>query len=324
MTAHPSVEHAHHHDEYEHDAGNETRAKVVLGVTLAMMVVELATGWLTNSMALLADGLHMGTHAGAFALTLGAYWYARTRAGDARFTFGTGKVYALAGFTSGVLLLVIALWMIGESVARLLSPAAIGFDDALLVTVIGLVVNLGCAWVLHGGKGHAHHDHEHGHDHKHGHDHDHKHDHGHGHEDHNMRAAYLHVLADALTSVAALIGLLAGKYFGLWYLDAIAAMLGAIVIVRWALGLCKTSAFQLLDTIPHGVEEARVRQALEAVDDVKVADLHVWDLAPGKLACIVSLVTATPRDVDAYREVVQTVLSPSHLTIEVHQCNLGH
>lgn len=316
MTAHPSIEHAHHHDEYEHDVGNELRAKIVLGVTLAMMGVELATGWITNSMALLADGLHMGTHAGAFALTLGAYWYARTRAGDARFTFGTGKVYALAGFTSGVLLLVIALWMIGESVARLLSPAAIHFNEALLVTAIGLVVNLACALVLSGGKGHAHHGHDHAHDHQ--------HDHGHGHEDHNMRAAYLHVLADALTSVAALVGLLAGKYFGLWYLDAVAAMLGAIVIVRWAVGLCKTSAYQLLDTIPHGVEEARVRQALEAVDDVKVADLHVWDLAPGKLACIVSLVTAAPRDVAAYREVVHTVLRPSHLTIEVHQCNLGH
>lgn len=316
MHSHTPLEHAHHHDGFEHNLGNETRARVVLAITLGMMAVELAAGWMTNSMALFADGLHMGTHAGAFALTIAAYWYARTRAADRRFTFGTGKVYALAGFTSGVLLLVVALWMVVEATSRLMEPKPIDFTDALVVTGIGLAVNLVCAAVLAGGHGHGH---DHGHAH---HEHvEHAHDHG---EDHNLRAAYMHVLADALTSVMALVGLLAGKHLGLWYLDAVAAIVGALVIVKWAVNLCRRSGYQLLDTIPHGIEEARVRQALEAIDDVKVADLHVWDMGPGRVACIVSLVTSAPREVEAYREVVRSVVQPSHLTIEIHRCGRGH
>ena len=208
-----------------------------------MMLAELAVGFWSGSLALLADGFHMATHAGALGLTAAAYWFARTRAQDEAFTFGTGKVYALAGYTSAVVLAIVALWMGYESVSRLLSPVTIRFDEALPIAVLGLVVNLVSAKLLHHGHDHGHegahgHDHDHGpgHDHAHAHDHDHAHDHGHEHakpaaaHDHNLRAAYFHVLADALTSVLAIGALLAGRYLGITFLDPLMGLLGGAVI----------------------------------------------------------------------------------------------
>jgi cation diffusion facilitator family transporter len=317
---HDLAAHAHHHDARTGGAGRaERRTRWVVIITLLMMVAELIVGWMTGSLALTADGWHMGTHAGALGLALLAYWFARTRATHDAFTFGTGKVYALAGYTSGVLLAAVAIWMGVEAVLRLQSKPQIDFADALPVAIIGLVVNLLSAFLLAGGSKPAekddHHDHGHGHGHTHG--------HGHGH-DHNLRGAYLHVLADTLTSVLAIAALLLGYLFGWWYLDPAIGLLGGGVILGWSVGLCRTAARQLLDVVPDVAHEKQVRAELEAIDDVRVADLHVWELGPGQRSCIVSLVTSTPRDVDYYKQVILAAVPVAHLTIEIHRCTRPH
>jgi cation diffusion facilitator family transporter len=338
MHEHDLREHAHHHDAVVEVGHGERRTRWVVTLTLAMMIAELVVGWMTGSMALLADGWHMATHAGALGLTLAAYWYARVNAGSDAFSFGTGKVYALAGYTSGVVLAVVALWMGVEAAARLLSPSTVDYGDALPVAILGLVVNAVCAKLLghdHGpghDHGHAHgHDHA-GHDHEHaGHDHDHDHE-GHDHgpqrgepaRDHNLRAAYLHVVADALTSVLAIAALLAGKYLGWWFLDPAMGILGGVVIMRWSIDLCRQASRQLLDAVLASDCESVLRRKLEAIDDVKVADLHVWELGPGRRGCIVSLVTSTPRDTDYYRSTILGAVEVAHLTVEVHRCSRGH
>ena len=327
MHEHDLREHAHHHDAVVEVGQGERRTRWVVALTLAMMVAELVVGWITGSMALLADGWHMATHAGALGLTLAAYWYARTRAGSDAFSFGTGKVYALAGYTSGVVLAVVALWMGVEAALRLFERPAVDFADALPVAVSGLVVHLVCAVLLGHGHGPGHdHAHGHGHDHAHDHEHDHDHDHGHDHapKDHNLKAAYVHVLADALTSVLAIGALLAGFYLGWWFLDPAMGLLGGVVILRWSIDLCQQASRQLLDVVPASNHERLVRSRLEAVDDVRIADLHVWELGPGRRGCIVSLVTSTPRDTDYYREVILGAVDVAHLTVEVHRCSRGH
>ncbi len=312
----------------------ERRTRWVVAVTLVMMVGELVAGYMTGSLALTADGWHLATHAGALGLALFAYWFARTRAGSRRFTFGTGKVYALAGYTSGVGLGVIALWMAIEAGFRLRDHPHVDFLDALPIAVLGLVVNLVCAALLGGGHGHAHGEekktgHGHGHEH-HGHGHEH---HGHGHEhhghdealtDHNLRAAYFHVLADALTSVLAIVALLGGQYLGIWWMDPAMGFLGGALIARWSVGLCRDAAAQLVDAVPTTDLAQQIEQHLSALDDVHVADLHIWELAPGKRGCIVSLVSARPRDVDFYRKEILGVVRLAHLTVEVHGCERGH
>lgn len=344
MSAHELSAHVHHEDadDEEHNKAGERRTRWVVALAAVMMVGELVVGKLTGSKALEADGWHMGTHVGALGLTLVAYWYARTRAGNDAFSFGTGKVYALAGYTSGVVLAIVALLLAVESIEHLLDPDDINYNEALIVAAIGLAVNLGSVFLL--GKGH-HYGHSHGHGHGHGHDHGHHH-HGHGHHDHhddhhhthehrpekpqagtldfNMRAAYIHVLADALTSVMAIIALVLGKFAGLWFLDPAMGIVGGVVIVVWAASLCRQASRQLLDVVSSAKHEQVVRQKLEAIDDVRVADLHVWELGPGRRSCIVSIVTSSPRDVDFYRETVLGGLSLAHLTIEVHQCGLTH
>jgi cation diffusion facilitator family transporter len=340
MHEHDLSEHAHHHDAVVEVGHGERRTRWVVTLTLAMMIAELVVGWMTGSMALLADGWHMATHAGALGLTLAAYWYARVNAGSDAFSFGTGKVYALAGYTSGVVLAVVALWMGVEAAARLLSPSAVDYGDALPVAILGLVVNAVCAKLLghshaghdHGPAGHDHAGHDHGRDHEHaGHDHDHAHaDHDHGPQrgapahDHNLRAAYLHVLADALTSVLAIAALLAGKYLGWWFLDPAMGILGGVVIMRWSIDLCRQASRQLLDAVLASDCESVLKRKLEAIDDVKVADLHVWELGPGRRGCIVSLVTSTPRDTDYYRTAILGAVEVAHLTVEVHRCSRGH
>ncbi len=321
--SHDLSAHAHHEAEDQFNKSGERRTLFVVIVAFGMMMGELIVGYVSGSLALRADGWHMGTHVGALGLTLVAYWYARTRAGTDAFSFGTGKVYALAGFTSGILLAFIAVLVAVEGVEHIVDPEPVNYGEALPIAILGLVVNGVSALVLGGGHhyGHSHgntHAHEHGHDH-----------HGHakpkaGTLDFNMRAAYIHILADALTSLLAIVALALGKWADLWFLDPATAIVAAAVIVWWAVGLCRQASWQLLDVVSSPSHEQIVRARLEAIDDVRVADLHVWELGPGRRSCIVSLVTATPRDVAFYRDTVLGALAVAHLTIEIHQCGLAH
>jgi len=306
--------HTHRHDELADVSHGERRTKYVVLLTSLMMATELAVGWWTGSMALLADGWHMATHAGALGLALFAYRYARSHAGDRSFSFGTGKVYSLAGYTSGVALALIALWMGFESIVRLASPRSVNFGDALPVAVVGLVVNLVCVRLLHHDEHHDHDDHDHEDD---GHVHT-------DHHDHNLRAAYIHVLADALTSVLAIGALLAGKYGGWWFLDPIMGLVGGVVIFRWSMDLCRRASRQLLDVEASTKRAHEIRARLEAIDDVRVADLHFWELGPKRTGCIVSVVTSSPRDTEHYRAAVLDAAEVSHLTVEVQRCAHGH
>jgi cation diffusion facilitator family transporter len=329
---HDLSEHVHHEDEDDHNRSGERRTRWVVSITAVMMLVELIVGWWTGSVALTADGWHMGTHVGALGLTLVAYWYARTRAGHDAFSFGTGKVYALAGYTSGILLALVAMWMAKEGIEHLITREHVDYRDALPVATVGLIVNVVSAILL--SRGH-HYGHDHGHGHHHDahdddHDHDHDHDHGHGERakagtlDFNLRAAYIHIIADALTSLLAIGALSLGWWAGLWFLDPLMGLVGGAVITWWAVSLCRQASRQLLDVVSSPRHEQVVRQRLEAIDDVRVADLHVWELGPGRRSCIVSVVTAQPRAVSAYRDAVLAALDVAHLTIEVHQCDLAH
>ena len=334
MQAHDLSEHVHHEDEDDHNRAGERRTRWVVAITAVMMIGELFVGWWTGSVALTADGWHMGTHVGALGLTLVAYWYARTRAGHDAFSFGTGKVYALAGYTSGVLLALVALWMAKEGLEHLITHPAVDYLDALPVAAVGFVVNIVSAYLLsrshhYGhGHGHGHGGHDHGHDHG-GHDHG-GHDHGGkpapvpGTLDFNLRAAYIHIIADAMTSLLAIGALSLGWWAGLWFLDPLMGLVGGGVIIWWAVSLCRQASRQLLDVVSSPRHEQIVRQRLEAIDDVRVADLHVWELGPGRRSCIVSVVTSHPREVTDYRDAVLSALDVAHLTIEVHQCGLAH
>ena len=307
-------------------ARNERRTWAVIALTATMMVVEITAGTIFGSMALLADGWHMSTHASALLITALAYRYARRHAQNPRFTFGTGKLGDLAAFGSATVLAIVALLIGWESLVRLRSPVPISFDEAILVAVIGLVVNLVSAWLLKDDHSH-HHGHGHAHGHHHGHEdhvHDHDHDHGHedpvrvGHRDNNLRAAYLHVLADALTSVMAIVALLAGRSYGWVWLDPVIGIVGAIVILRWSWGLLRDSGAVLLDYIPaHDNLPDEVRAAIESEHD-EVVDLHVWQLGPGHHGAIVSIVSANPKPVPEYRKRLEGIHELAHVTIEVH------
>lgn len=298
----------HSHDHGADLAGHERRTRWVVALTLAMMVAELAVGYATRSLALTADGWHMATHAGALGLSALAYWFARSRARSSAFSFGTGKVHALAGYTSAVTLALVALWMLSESVRRLLDPQPIAYAQALPVALLGLFVNLVSVKLLHSDDHHHDHAHEH---------HDHHHDHDH--HDHNLRAAYFHVLADAMTSLLAILALLGGRYFGWAFLDALMGIVGGVVIARWSYGLCRGAAAQLLDVVPSKHLAESVRTRLEtSFEETRVVDLHLWSLGPHARACIVSLAARSPRSPNAYREALAAVAEFEHLTIEVH------
>lgn len=335
MSRHKLSAHVHHEHEDDFNRAGERRTIVVVLLAFVMMVGEITGGWISGSMALTADGWHMGTHVGALGLTLIAYWYARTRARDDAFSFGTGKVYALAGFTSGIVLALVALWLGVEGLERLIERPKVNYNEALPIAVLGLVVNGVSAMML--GRAHQY-GHGHGHGHSHGHgrarghdgraDRDGNHNHNHkpqaGTLDFNMRAAYIHILADALTSLLAIFALSLGKWADLWFLDPAMGVIGGLVITWWAISLCRQASRQLLDVVSSPTHEQLVRERLEGIDDVQVADLHVWELGPGRRSCIVSLVTATPRDVAFYREKVLAALPVAHLTIEIHRCELRH
>lgn len=313
MSTHDLAFWQHHHDfGTTAERRAERRTRWVVGLTFAAMLVELAAGWLTGSMALLADGWHMASHVGALGIAAYAYRFARQHAGDARYTFGTGKVTALAGYSSALFLGAVAAWMAWESAERLRAPVEIHYTEAMIVAAFGLVVNLASAWLL------DHHDHGHDHDHAH---HQHRdHDHGHEHVDHNLRAAYMHVLADALTSVLAIVALGGGMLFGWAFLDPLMGLVGALVVGRWAWGLAKDSAGVLLDAEDHGHVAAEVRELIAALPDHEVADLHLWRIGPASRACILSLVSHAPLAVEEYRARLAAVQGLDHVTIEINQC----
>jgi cation diffusion facilitator family transporter len=304
----------------------ETRTQIVIAITATMMVVEIAAGVLFGSMALLADGLHMASHTVALAINAYAYAYARRHARDATYSFGTGKVNTLGGFTGAVLLAAFALLMASESVQRLVVPVPIAFDQAIWVAVLGLAVNGVSMWIL----GH-HHDHEpqqHAHEHDrddHGHD-DHDHDHDHDHSaapqaaehDHNLVSAYLHVLADALTSLLAIGALLAAKYLGFTWMDPVMGLVGAALVARWSFGLLKATSAVLLDRSAAPEACTAVREALERVDGNRVVDLHVWCIGLNLYSAALTIVTPVPRPPEHYKALLPPELNIVHATIEIH------
>jgi cation diffusion facilitator family transporter len=297
----------------EAHAHNERRAWFVIVLCSAMMVVEIAGGLWFGSIALVADGLHMSTHAGALLLAALAYTFARRYSGDPRFTFGTGKLGDLAGFTSAIMLAMIAILIGYEAVSRIFTPVQIHFREAIPIAVLGLCVNIASALLL-GGEGHGHDHHHHDHDHDDHDDHDHDH-HGH-HRDNNMRAALVHVMADAAVSVLVIVGLTLAMVFHWLWMDPLAGIVGAVVIASWSYGLIRDTGAILLDMNPDRGLGQRMRDAIEAGGD-QVADLHLWRLGPGHLGAIVSVATAEPRGADYYRRALAGFPSLSHLTVEV-------
>ncbi|CAG2097001.1 CDF family Co(II)/Ni(II) efflux transporter DmeF [Xanthomonas euroxanthea] len=300
-------------------AERSTRKAVIL--TVVMMVAEIVGGWTLNSMALLADGWHMSSHALALGLALFAYRFARRNAGDLRFSFGTWKVEVLGGYTSAMLLLGVAGLMAFQSVERLFSPRPIQYQEATVIAVIGLLVNLICAWWLRDSHGHAH-GHHHGHDHAHdGHGHGHGHGHHHdGHADLNLRAAYLHVVADAATSVLAIVALLAGMYWGVRWLDPIMGIVGAVLVTVWAWGLLRSTGRVLLDAEMDAPVVAEVKQVIAGLPHaIAIGDLHVWRVGSDRYACVVSLVTAADIDADLVRAALQIHEELVHITVELRR-----
>lgn len=284
---------------------NEKRTWLVIAITTTMMLIEIAAGTVFGSMALVADGWHMSTHAAAMLIAALAYYFARKNADNRRFTFGTGKLGELAGFGSAILLGLIALLIAWESLVRLNNPVPISFPQAIMVAVIGLLVNLLCAWLLR--DDHAHHHHGHAH---------HDHDEGHSH-DNNLRAAYLHVLADALTSILAIVALIAGSLYGWNWMDPIMGIVGGLVIARWSWGLIRDTGGVLLDYVPAGETlPDEIRGAIETEHDV-ITDLHVWQLGPGHHGAIVSIQSEHLRAPAYYRGRLAHLHEISHLSIEV-------
>lgn len=274
-----------------------------------MMVLEITAGLLSNSMALLADGWHMSTHVIAFVIAAVAYHFTRRHASDARFTFGTGKIGPLGGFSSAVLLSLIALAMAGESVHRLVSPLSIHFNEAIAIASLGLCVNLVCAFLL---KDDPHHQHQHNHEHT---------GHSHGH-DLNLRAAYVHVLADAFTSVLAITALTSGKFFGWGWLDPVVGIIGSGVVFSWAYTLLRDTGTVLLDVVPESSDLPTViREGIESDGDSIVTDLHIWQVSSGKFAAIVSIVAHEPKRCEAYRALLAEHDELVHVTIETHHCH---
>jgi cation diffusion facilitator family transporter len=274
---------------------NEHQTRLVIALTAVMMVVEIVAGTTFNSMALLADGWHMASHASALSITAFAYWFARRHRSSARFSFGTWKVGVLGGFTSAVVLGIVAVFIASESVLRFVDPRDISFDQAIAVAVIGLTVNVISAWLLRG-------EHHHGH-----------------HHDHNLRAAYLHVLADALTSLAAIFALFSGRILGWSWMDPLMGIVGSLVIGRWAYGLVRETAALLLDANVESDVVDTLRSALQRDSADFVSDLHVWHVGPGQLAAIAVIVTDAPRSPAEYKALMQSAVDLAHATVEVNR-----
>lgn len=302
-------------DDWAHDhifnqdkrRAGENRTLLIAIITAVMMVVEIAAGLVFGSMALLADGLHMGSHAAALGIAVFAYVISRRLAADQSFSFGVGKINSLAGFASAIMLLGFALLMVIESTDRLINPLAIAFDQALFVAVIGLVVNGVSAWVLISTPQ------EDGHTHRHDH-----HGNGHDHHDHNLRAAYLHVLADAVTSLLAILALLAGKYAGATWLDPVMGIVGAALVTRWSYGLIRETSRVLLDRQADDKRILLVRKSIEENSIDRVSDLHVWSIGHGIFAAEIAVVSGNPKTPRQYKALIPPKLKIVHVTVEVH------
>ena len=278
----------------------ETRTVIVILLTASMMVIEIVAGLAFGSMALLADGLHMASHAAALSISAFAYYFARKRAHDRSFSFGTGKVNSLGGYTGAILLVIFALLMVSESVHRLIVPVAISFNQAIGVAILGLIVNGASVFIL------GHDGHDHGHD--------------HGHHDHNLRAAYLHVLADTLTSLLAIVALLAAKYYGWIWMDPIMGIVGAVLITKWSMGLLKQTSAVLLDRqAPDHLIESVITRIKSLPCKVEIIDLHVWSIGPNIYSAEITIVTDNENSVSMFKSEMHTLTEIVHSTIEVHQ-----
>ena len=324
----------HDHEFAVVDAANERRTILVIALTAVMMVAEIAGGTLFRSMALLADGWHMGTHVAALGISAFAYRYARKHATDPCFTFGTGKVGVLGGFTSAVVLAIVAVMIAAQSIQRFIVRPAIRYDEALFVAAVGLAVNVASAVILGGGRASAKHSHEHsGRAHgaahaeaEQGHTaHAHTHAaHAHGHpthtHDHNIRAAYLHVVADALTSVLAIVALVVAKFLGQTWADPLMGIVGGAMIARWSYGLLRDTGRILLDADVEKDLLQTARRAIESASDDRLADLHVWKVGPDSYAAILSVVTSNPQQPEHYRDLLAHIPGLSHVSVEVHRC----
>ena len=298
---------------YDHDFSGDTssaekRTRIVVLFTAAMMIVEIIAGHFFHSMALIADGWHMGTHVAAFVLAAIAYSFGRRHAQDARFTFGTGKVGVLGGFTSAIVLSIIAILIAGESVRRLITPQAIHFRQAIFIAMAGLATNLICAFLLkdepyyHHHHGHAEDGHQHGHD-------------------LNLKAAYIHVLADAFTSLGAILALSAGCFFGWVWLDAAMGLVGTVVILSWAYTLLRDTGSILLDRVPASSDlPVVIREGIESDGDSKITDLHIWQVGVNKFASVISIVAHNPKTPDEYRQALKIHEELVHVTVEVQTC----
>ncbi|MEZ8321033.1 CDF family Co(II)/Ni(II) efflux transporter DmeF [Vibrio splendidus] len=304
----------HQHNFSSHNSQGEKRTFYVLLLTVITMIVEIVAGTIYGSMALLADGWHMGTHAAAFGITLFAYRYAKKHAESERFSFGTGKVSVLGGYTSAIALGIVALLMLVESVHRLFNPQAIQFNEAIIVACIGLTVNVVSMFLL--GDHHHDHGHEHGHSHSHDHDSDHGHKHGEHHHDHNLRAAYMHVLADTLTSLLAIVALLFGKFYGWNWLDAAMGMVGAFVIAKWTMNLMKQTSPILLD---ENIEQDYRDSVTETLMPyASVTDFHMWKVSGHHYSAAITLESNSDKTVSEYKQMLAKFDKINHLTLEVH------
>ncbi|NJL02777.1 MAG: CDF family Co(II)/Ni(II) efflux transporter DmeF [Spirulinaceae cyanobacterium RM2_2_10] len=309
MHVHTLEQWQHSHNFADDRRHAEKNTKIVMVFTAATMMAEILAGTIFGSMALLADGWHMATHVAAFGITLFAYQYARRHAADPNYTFGTGKVSVLGGFASSVALAVIALLMAFESIERFFQPQVIQFNEAIGVAILGLIVNLASAWLL---QEHPDHDHHHTHHHHHTHDHD---------QDQNLRAAYIHVLADTLTSVFAIVALSAGKFLGWVWMDALMGLVGAVVITQWAYGLVRDTSSILLDESVGKEIKLDIITAIEEHADNRVTDLHVWYLNQNHLAATISLVTHYPQAPEHYKKLLSHIPSLSHVLVEANHCH---
>ncbi|OGX24554.1 MAG: cation diffusion facilitator family transporter [Omnitrophica WOR_2 bacterium GWF2_38_59] len=279
----------------------ELRTALVIGFTGVTMFVEIVAGFVFGSMALLADGLHMASHATALIINLYAYVYARRHANDRRYSFGTGKVNSLGGFTGAILLAVFALMMAWGSVERIFNPVSIAFNQAIFVATVGLIINGLSVLILEQKSEHDEHGHEH-------------------HHDHNLRSAYLHVLADALTSVLAIAALLMAKYFGLIWIDPVIGMLGSLLVFRWSVGLLRTASSVLLDRQGDNEVVEKIKKSIECVSDNRVSDIHLWIVGPNMFSTIISVVSSEPQQPDYYKELLPKNIGLEHVSIEVHKC----
>jgi len=293
----------HEHRFHMEDGHGERNTMCVILLTVFMMVIEIVAGLLFGSMALLADGWHMGTHAGALGITVFSYRYARRNADNPDYSFGTGKVGVLGGFSSAIVLLIVALVMGIESVQRILSPVQIQFNAAIGVAILGLLVNILSAFILQGGNQHSH-----------GNDADKT-----NHHDHNLRAAYFHVLADAMTSLLAIIALTTGKFFGWVWMDPVMGIVGSLVIVKWSYGLLRDTSTILLDRVANQETASAIRSAIEADTDNRVVDIHVWIIGSHQMSVILSIVTHFPKDPQHYKKLLTDFKNLAHVTVEINQ-----